>query len=292
MKPKLDDDNEDRFTSLPNHLSHHILSFLTIEQIVPLSLASKKCQNLCLTVPILAIEDYSKNGDECQPKRVRFLDYLVTFIERRKCAKLTKLIICWGITGLPFKETVLCYVKLWLTEIYEMDIFKISSQSLQELEIVSCNLDYLEISAQSLKTLNLIKALDLSNPSSCNVYAPNLLILSCSGNCIEYLTLEKTESKYSASLILPEAYLSKTDELKSLLSSLVQVTELSIDHLSLQSVRLHNGFENISVPAIGHFLQGLSHNLNKLHMDHYLGAEAEIAYWSIDGCFGYREYQY
>ncbi|KAM7255639.1 hypothetical protein ACFE04_008537 [Oxalis oulophora] len=373
-----DDNDEDRLTSLPNHLSHHILSFLTIEQIVTLSLVSRKCQNLCLTDPILTIEDSSKNGDECPPKRVHFLDYLVTFIKRRKCAKLTNLVLSWGITGLPFKETVrvmwllnhamLCNVdcvaleldfgkfpfliplqvfwtesltslaiymcngylefptpygfshlkhllinravinndslgewissvckclqKLWLTEIYEMDIFKISSQSLQELEIESCNLDYLEISAQSLKTLNLIKALDLSNSSYCNVYAPNLLILACSGNCIEYLTLQKTESKYSASLILPEAYLSKTDELKSLLSSLVQVTELSIDHMSLQglydnnclpfpfinlqSVRLHNGFENISVPAIGHFLQGLSHNLKKLHMDHYLGAEADI----------------
>ncbi|KAM7255530.1 hypothetical protein ACFE04_008428 [Oxalis oulophora] len=375
-----DDDDVDRFSSLPNHVAHHILSFLMIEDIARLSLVSKTYENLCLTVPKLAIEDTSKNGDECSPQRVRHLDYLVGFINRRNRAKLTDFFISWGITGLPFKETVrvdwllnqamLCKVnkviielhfdefvflvplevfwtqsltslsillgnchlefpspygfsnlkhllidhaviendslgewissvckclqKLWLTEISGMEKFKISSKSLQELEIVSCNLDYLDITAESLDTLNLIEAFDLSSStSSLKVYAPNLLILDCSGYCIEYFTVNKSKSNYSVGLCLPKECPARTHELKTLLSSIVQATELTIDHFSLQQLFLNNclpyAFSDlqslrishdcshiVTIPAIAWFLLGLSQNLKKMHMYHDFSASDGI----------------
>ncbi|KAM7259740.1 hypothetical protein ACFE04_015481 [Oxalis oulophora] len=290
-----------------------------IEDVTRLSLASKHYENLCLTVPKLAID-----GDQCSPKRVRFLDYLVTFIKRRNSAKLTNLFLSWGVsvTGLPLMETVsvmwllnqvmLCHVnnvilelnfgdfdllvplrvfctqsltslsillsngrlqfpspygvsnlkhlfidqahvvqndslgewmssvctcleKLWLTKIYGLEKFNISIKSLQEIEIVSCNLDFLDITSQSLETLNLIEAFDLSSNSSLKVCAPNLLILDVSGNCIEYFTVKTSISKFSVSLC-PKACPATTLELKSLLSSIVHVTELTIDHFSLQEI--------------------------------------------------------
>jgi hypothetical protein len=50
-------EDEDRLSFLPDHLTQHVLSFMTIEDIAKLSFASKKCENLCLSIPSLTIID-------------------------------------------------------------------------------------------------------------------------------------------------------------------------------------------------------------------------------------------
>ncbi|KAM7255741.1 hypothetical protein ACFE04_008639 [Oxalis oulophora] len=63
---------EDIVSSLPHHVAHRILFLLNIKDIAKLSLASKKCGNLCLTVPSLRIRDC-----ENSEARIQFLDFLL-----------------------------------------------------------------------------------------------------------------------------------------------------------------------------------------------------------------------
>ncbi|KAM7255533.1 hypothetical protein ACFE04_008431 [Oxalis oulophora] len=90
--------NEDRLSVLPNDVAHRILSFLSIDEIGMLSLTSKSCEKLCLTVPSLFIDDNSLS----LPKG--FMDFLLHFMRSRRGAKLTKLSIMSSYRELKYNE--------------------------------------------------------------------------------------------------------------------------------------------------------------------------------------------
>ncbi|KAM7272235.1 hypothetical protein ACFE04_026898 [Oxalis oulophora] len=366
MKPG---DNSDRLSFLPNHIVHHIISFTSIKDVAKLSFTSKKWENLCLTAPSLRISGTDISLFDVE--RVRFMDFLVNFMRRRNCAKMTDLYVSWSVEDdLGYRETnrilwllnhatechlnnlrlnlnfgdaafvmpmeifwnesltslavgmtscqlefpfpygfsnlkqlrlefsaiandllgewissVCRYLEiLRLTEISGMKRFKISSKTLLEIHITSCNLDHLDIaSSHSLKTIQLHDPFDPSSTPTLRIHAPYLLNLRCSGICIDHLGVEKSELGHSVAVGLPKTCPIRIDDFKSLLSSIDQVTELVTDCFSIQGLYLNNclPFElsnlqslvlycgylnNITIPATVLFLQGLSHCLKKLRI--------------------------
>ncbi|KAM7255647.1 hypothetical protein ACFE04_008545 [Oxalis oulophora] len=97
--------NEDRLSFLPNDVAHRILSFLSIDEIGMLSLASKSCEKLCLSVPSLIIDDNSLSLSK------GFMDFLEHFMRSRRGAKLTKLSIMSSCGKLKYNE-IFCF--MWL----------------------------------------------------------------------------------------------------------------------------------------------------------------------------------
>ncbi|XP_062003516.1 putative F-box/FBD/LRR-repeat protein At4g03220 [Rosa rugosa] len=84
----------DRFTSLPDHLVHHILSFVAITDLTRFGCASKKCRELYLSTPSLNLNGFSRanllNGD----KRLELLSSLDRFLlVHRGVNKLKRLCI-------------------------------------------------------------------------------------------------------------------------------------------------------------------------------------------------------
>lgn len=49
-------DSIDRFTSLPEHVGHEILKFLSMEAISKLSVVSRRCRQLCISRPYLSVK--------------------------------------------------------------------------------------------------------------------------------------------------------------------------------------------------------------------------------------------
>ncbi|KAM7255739.1 hypothetical protein ACFE04_008637 [Oxalis oulophora] len=109
---------EDRLTSLPHHVVHRILFLLDIEDIAKLSLASKKCDNLCLTVPRLKI--YDCEGSDV---RIQFLDFLVSFIKRRNGTKMSAVSLNWFCERFAHNEM---FRIMWLIN-----------------QVIECQVDYL-----------------------------------------------------------------------------------------------------------------------------------------------------
>jgi hypothetical protein len=59
------EDNSDRISNLPNHITHHILSFLTMEDIARLSIVSKWWQELCIiSIPSLTLDGTRYKGKD------------------------------------------------------------------------------------------------------------------------------------------------------------------------------------------------------------------------------------
>ncbi|KAH7849564.1 hypothetical protein Vadar_019690 [Vaccinium darrowii] len=49
----------DRYSSLPDHIAHHILSFLTMEDVARFMVTCKRCRELCITSPFLTFNGLS-----------------------------------------------------------------------------------------------------------------------------------------------------------------------------------------------------------------------------------------
>ncbi|KAM7273370.1 hypothetical protein ACFE04_028034 [Oxalis oulophora] len=87
--------DKDRFSSLPIHVAHHVLSFLSIEDIAKLSFTSKTLKVLCSSVPSLIINTYKLTFPRGSVQRVQFMNFLVRFLRSHQGTEMTSLYIVW-----------------------------------------------------------------------------------------------------------------------------------------------------------------------------------------------------
>ncbi|KAI5318969.1 hypothetical protein L3X38_038677 [Prunus dulcis] len=66
----------DRLSNLPDQVSHHILSFLTIKHLAPFCCVSKKCRELSLSSPSLDFDEFTTVRPSSCAKRHRLLNDL------------------------------------------------------------------------------------------------------------------------------------------------------------------------------------------------------------------------
>ena len=95
-------ENIDRFSSLPDHIAHHILSFLSMEDISRLCIVSKTCRELCISIPVLTFDalPYRDNAR----KRNQLMNYLDLFLLQRKWMDTTHCYINWTVQNNVFQE--------------------------------------------------------------------------------------------------------------------------------------------------------------------------------------------
>ncbi|XP_071722304.1 F-box/LRR-repeat protein At3g58930-like [Rutidosis leptorrhynchoides] len=93
---------DDRFSILPDNVSYHIFSFFTIKDIAILSLTSKRCKDLCVSLPSLVI-DMSKIK-LVERFRIPFMDFIASLIANRQSAELTSLTIRWSCKELDYDD--------------------------------------------------------------------------------------------------------------------------------------------------------------------------------------------
>ncbi|KAM7278391.1 hypothetical protein ACFE04_005525 [Oxalis oulophora] len=248
---------EDRFSILSKDVLHHLLSFLTIEDLAKLSFVSKKYENLCLFVPSLTIDC----DDITSVQRTQLMDFIVSFIKNRKGTQTTRLAIYWCDDKLTFNQTF--RVLSWLNH------------------AIACHPNEIVIAIDFESNTFMI-------PVEVFWYISlrHHLEVDCLGVFPEYFSMEiiKTEVKYFVSLRCNDTCSSAIDELQRLLYNIAPVTKLVIDSSAIQllyknkylpcafrdleSVVLsYNIFTNITSPATVLFLQMLPRNLKKLHMD-------------------------
>ncbi|KAJ6290665.1 hypothetical protein OIU78_026414 [Salix suchowensis] len=75
-------DSHDRLGGLPEHVIHHIISFLGANDIARLSFASKGCRQICISSPYLYFDvDFASH--ECATKCSQFKEFLSKFLRSR-----------------------------------------------------------------------------------------------------------------------------------------------------------------------------------------------------------------
>uniref|UniRef100_A0A6N2KW82 F-box domain-containing protein n=1 Tax=Salix viminalis TaxID=40686 RepID=A0A6N2KW82_SALVM len=75
-------DSHDRLGGLPEHVVHHIISFLEANDIARLSFASKGCRQICISSPYLYF-DVDFASQECATKCSQFKEFLSKFLRSR-----------------------------------------------------------------------------------------------------------------------------------------------------------------------------------------------------------------
>jgi hypothetical protein len=87
-------ENSDKISNLPVHIAHHMLSFLSMEDIARLSIVSKWWQELCISIPSLTL-----NGMRYEAKDVKLI-YFKNFVDRlmlrRNGMKMVQFCVHWA----------------------------------------------------------------------------------------------------------------------------------------------------------------------------------------------------
>lgn len=84
----------DRFSNLPDEVSHQILSLLTIEDLARVGCVSNRCKELYISNPSLDIKFYNQDTSTCN-KRLRLLNSLDRFFVHRGGNKLQYFRVSW-----------------------------------------------------------------------------------------------------------------------------------------------------------------------------------------------------
>lgn len=85
----------DRFSNLPDHVAHHILSFLTISHLARFGCVSRRCRELYLSAPFLNIDELPRLSDAKCSKLQRWLNCMDRFFFLRGNNKIQRLRVCW-----------------------------------------------------------------------------------------------------------------------------------------------------------------------------------------------------
>ncbi|KAL5545497.1 hypothetical protein UlMin_005184, partial [Ulmus minor] len=92
----------DRFSNLPDHVAHNVLSFLSMEDISRLCVVSKRCRQLCISIPILNVDSrrYGNNAT----KRSKLASYLDRFLLLRKGMEIQRCFLRWFLSNSLFDD--------------------------------------------------------------------------------------------------------------------------------------------------------------------------------------------
>jgi len=95
-------ENSDKISDLPVHIAHHMLSFLSMEDIARLSTVSKWWQELCLSIPSLTLNgmQYIAEG----VKLIYFKNFVDRLMLRRNGMKMVQFCIHWAFLDYHYEE--------------------------------------------------------------------------------------------------------------------------------------------------------------------------------------------
>ncbi|XP_031258470.1 F-box/LRR-repeat protein At2g42720-like isoform X2 [Pistacia vera] len=200
----------DRISLLPDSILHHILSFLSLKQVVQTSILSRRWKETCCTFPILVFDDNSHFGWEKEVLKYLEQGLLYRHMERISIRKLTISMTSffWG-RGYNLPQIVFC------------------AESLDVLELSGCKLYSPRISVQlSLRKLYLV-----------DVYADDQMIENLFARCplIEYLTIDSCKGFKSLELSLSKLHeikVSNNDELKK-----VEIKALNVHSVTITEIK-------------------------------------------------------
>ena len=85
----------DRFTSLPQHVAHKIITFLSLEDRSRLSVVSRTCRQLCISMPSLTVND--RPYLEKTTKRTQLMNYVDRLLLLRGGMVTRSFLIYWNI---------------------------------------------------------------------------------------------------------------------------------------------------------------------------------------------------
>ncbi|PRQ43979.1 putative F-box domain, leucine-rich repeat domain, L domain-containing protein [Rosa chinensis] len=85
----------DRLSNLPDHVAHHILSFLEITDLTRFGCVSKGCRELYLSTPSLNFDGFSSEHLQGYDQRLRLWSYLDRYFFHRGVNKLERFHFHW-----------------------------------------------------------------------------------------------------------------------------------------------------------------------------------------------------
>ncbi|XP_050210089.1 F-box/FBD/LRR-repeat protein At1g78750-like [Mercurialis annua] len=86
-------DEQIHINDLPDHLVHNILKFLTTEDVSRLSVVSRRCRNLCISVPSIVID--LADMKRTLGKRAEYFNFMDRFMMNRNGLKLASFKLDW-----------------------------------------------------------------------------------------------------------------------------------------------------------------------------------------------------
>lgn len=139
----------DRISNLPDHIVHHIASFLNVLELAKLSLTSKMLRELCMSVPFLTFDGMRWRN---RYKRLRFINSVDRFLALRKGKQTRCLSICWPFSAVKTDEkfrvftwlynAIACEVQLLDlefilkgNEVFSLPLLVFHCESLKELKV-------------------------------------------------------------------------------------------------------------------------------------------------------------
>ncbi|KAL5545487.1 hypothetical protein UlMin_005174 [Ulmus minor] len=122
----------DRFSSLPDHVAHNVLNFLSMEDISRLCVVSKRFRELCISIPILNF-DVLKYKNRTT-KRRQLLNYLERFLVLRRGMETQRCYIRWSSSNKFLDEEYRVYTWLYNALISNVELLDINVELLEEGE--------------------------------------------------------------------------------------------------------------------------------------------------------------
>ncbi|XP_027166616.1 putative F-box/FBD/LRR-repeat protein At1g78840 [Coffea eugenioides] len=186
-KEEKDETSADRLSSLPDHLNHHILSLLSIEDVWSMSLLSKRWNMLFTTFPIIDL------NEDNYPSREKFVEALQLCLVRRQMVHLQKLSVQMtfpsngeidqlidkildeatkgNVQALDLRFSNGKYRSCWNTLYVLPEVIFSHCSSMKSFEVVGINLGY------SYKVLNLpfLRTLSIKNALIGDEFLPKLI---------------------------------------------------------------------------------------------------------------------
>ncbi|KAL5545486.1 hypothetical protein UlMin_005173 [Ulmus minor] len=144
----------DRFSSLPDHVAHNVLCFLSMEDISRLCVVSKRSRQLCISIPILNFDVLKYKHHTT--KRRQLLNYLERFLVLRRGMETQRCYIRWSSVNKFLDEEYRVYSWLYNALISNVELLDIYVELLEEGEftlpssVLFCkSLKFLTLSSRS-----------------------------------------------------------------------------------------------------------------------------------------------
>lgn len=161
----------DRLSSLPEHVAHKVFSSLSMEDIFRLSSVSKRCWQLCISIPFLIFDDSRYQSSEI--KRTRLLNNLERMLVARQGMDTESFNIRWSLEnyGIEEEHRVLSWLHTVLKcNVKQLDL-DIVLKSEAEFALPHSLLSCLLLESLTLKFKNGIGILNIPSSISCSGFS-------------------------------------------------------------------------------------------------------------------------
>ncbi|GMY33769.1 putative f-box/fbd/lrr-repeat protein [Fagus crenata] len=277
-------DDDDIFSNLPNHIVHRILFFLQLVDLSRLSCVSRRCKELCISNPCLALTNVIYDTLQSPPRfrfnnfmnRYRFKNFVDRFMAQRSLygVKTTLLppmvlLLCSRYYNLNLFESK----RTFLEKRFQISIpsrhclnkisglKRINSSTIERLRIRDCNdIPIIDISAEKLRILLILWRPNYSGGTSLKINAPNLENFEWGGHVVDFYCIgdfSLTQASIALGLSEHHQYESSTKcNLDKLLHSMRRAKDLTLWDKFIEVLFMHgcspNSFNNAETLTIAH----------------------------------------